>query len=231
MDLEAFDDGFVFTSKKHSNKVLESLEEGDDDAIDALIAAEKAARFAATKFTPHFRKHVASDLAALRGIQTTWKAIRRGLKWVEFKRELTTTFAKGKLIIFTEFADTARYFAEKIKKDVEPETLLFSSTSSPELRRAVIANLDANKKEPLDDYRILITTDVLAEGVNLHRSATVKATIRKVKEAFDATDDPVAMITILRKEIARQYLVGAAHNPGKDAPLAPRDVILSSYLP
>jgi hypothetical protein len=57
-----------------------------------------------------------------------------------------------------------------------------------------------------------------------------KATIRKVKEAFDKTDDPVAMIAILRKEIARQYLLGPAHKPDKDAPIAPREVILSSYL-
>lgn len=171
--LRAFDDGFVYTSQKHSNKVFEFLEEGDDDAIDALIAQEKAEKFAAAKFTPDFRKHVASDLAALRRIQSAWKAINRDPKWVEFKRELTTIFAKGKLVIFTEFADTARYLAERIKKEVEEKTLLFSSASSPELRRAVIANFDANFQSPSDDYRILVTTDVLAEGVNLHRSATV----------------------------------------------------------
>ena len=33
-----------------------------------------------------------------------------------------------------------------------------------------------------------------------------------------------------RKEIARQYLLGPAHKPDKDAPIAPREVILSSYL-
>jgi len=47
-----------------------------------------------------------------------------------------------------------------------------------------------------------------------------KATIRKVKEAFDKTDDPVARIAILREEIARQYLVGAANQPAKDLPQA-----------
>ena len=171
--LQAFDDGFVYTSRKHSNKVLEFLEDGDEDAIDALIAAEKAEKFLAAKFTPDFRKHVASDLAVLRRIQAAWKAVKRDPKWVEFKRELTTTFTKGKLVIFTEFADTARYLAERIRKEVEAKTLLFSSESSPELRRAAIANFDANSQSPCDDYRILITTDVLAEGVNLHRSATV----------------------------------------------------------
>lgn len=57
------------------------------------------------------------------------------------------------------------------------------------------------------------------------------ATIRKVKEAFDKTDDPVAMIAIHRKEIARQYLLGPTNQPAKDQPQAPRDVILSSCLP
>lgn len=171
--LQAFDDGFVYTSRKHSNKVLEFLEEGDDDAIDALIAQEKAEKFDAAVFTPLFRQHVASDLATLRAIQQDWKAIKRDPKWEEFKGQLTTTFAKGKLIIFTEFADTARYLAERIKKEVDEKTLLYNSGSSPEQRRTVIANFDANKHDPSDDYRILITTDVLAEGVNLHRSAIV----------------------------------------------------------
>ena len=57
-----------------------------------------------------------------------------------------------------------------------------------------------------------------------------KATIRKVKEAFDKTDEPFAMLAILRMEIARQYLLGGAQKPDRDAAPAPREVILSSYL-
>ncbi|MBK8751245.1 MAG: helicase [Candidatus Competibacteraceae bacterium] len=173
--LHAFDDGFVYTSKKHSRKVLEFLEEGDDDAIDDLIQQEKAEKFSAVNFTPFFRQHVASDLAILRDIQQLWTGIQRDPKWLEFKRELTTqaNFKNSKLIIFSEFADTARYLAECIKAEVEAKTLHFSSASSPEQRLAVIANFDANSSEERDDYRILVTTDVLAEGVNLHRSATV----------------------------------------------------------
>lgn len=173
--LKAFDSGFVYTSEKHSHKVLEFLEDGDDDAIDALIQEEKVEKFPAKTFTPLFRRHVASDLDVLRGIRETWTKIKRDPKWVEFKRELTAqpAFRTGKLIIFSEFSDTARYLSERIKKEVEGKTLLFSSASSPEQRREAIANFDANSQDPRDDYRILVTTDVLAEGVNLHRSATV----------------------------------------------------------
>ena len=37
----------------------------------------------------------------------------------------------------------------------------------------VIENFDARARSPKDDYRILITTEVLSEGVNLHRSNVV----------------------------------------------------------
>ncbi len=91
--LQAFDQGFVYTSKKHSRKVLDFLEEGDDDAIEALIQAEKAEKFAAEDFTPLFRQHVASDLAALRDIQAAWQGVQRDPKWLEFKHGSTATTA------------------------------------------------------------------------------------------------------------------------------------------
>jgi superfamily II DNA or RNA helicase len=173
--LQALQHGFVYTSLKHSNKVLEFLEEGDDDAIENLIQQEKVQKYSANKFTDDFRKHVASDLRVLEDIQRLWKDVKRDPKWVEFKNVLLNEplFKKGKLIIFSEFADTAKYLSDKIKSEVEKKTLHFSSISSTELRREVIANFDANSTEECDDYRILVTTDVLAEGVNLHRSATV----------------------------------------------------------
>jgi len=173
--LQAFDEGVVYTSKKYSHKVLEFMEDGNDAAIEALILAEKVEKFSATDFTPAFRQHVASDLDTLRAIKQSWTSVTRDPKWIEFKRELSTNpgFKTGKLIIFSEFADTASYLAKLILEEVEPKTLLFSSASSPEQRRDVIANFDANSLVGRDDCRILVTTDILAEGVNLHRSATV----------------------------------------------------------
>jgi hypothetical protein len=91
------------------------------------------------------------------------------------------------------------------------------------LRARAFRNADA--LSPEDKKFAAAVHRIIADG------RVGKATIRKVKEAFDATDDPVGMITILRREIASQYLLGPAHKPDKDAPLAPREVILSSYLP
>ena len=58
-----------------------------------------------------------------------------------------------------------------------------------------------------------------------------KATIRKVKEAFDKTADPMEMLAILRRDIASQYLVAVPQKREKDDAPAPRELILSSYLP
>lgn len=173
--LQAFDSGVVYVSKKYSHKVLEFMEDGDDAAIEALIAEDKVERFDAADFKPEFREHVASDMATLCSIKKAWASVNRDPKWIEFKSQLGSNpgFKTGKLIIFSEFADTARYLAQLIQKEVEPKTLLFSAASSPEQRLDVIANFDANSASACNDYRILVTTDILAEGVNLHRSATV----------------------------------------------------------
>jgi hypothetical protein len=58
-----------------------------------------------------------------------------------------------------------------------------------------------------------------------------KTTIRKVKEAFDKTADPVEMLAILRRDIASQYLLAVPQKRATDEPAALRELILSSYLP
>jgi hypothetical protein len=56
-----------------------------------------------------------------------------------------------------------------------------------------------------------------------------KHTLNKVKKAFEQTTDPVEMVAILRKEIARQYLLGVTPKTGANTPPDPRELILSSY--
>jgi superfamily II DNA/RNA helicase len=52
------------------------------------------------------------------------------------------------------------------RKDV----LVISSKNRSQLFKTIRENFDANWKQKLNDYNIILTTDVLAEGVNLHRS-------------------------------------------------------------
>ncbi|MDP2990012.1 MAG: helicase-related protein, partial [Kiritimatiellota bacterium] len=115
------------------------------------------------------------DLKALQAIRDHWKKVTRDPKWESFRDILKKTplLKSGKLIIFSESKETADYVAAKIRAEVEPKTLLFTGQSLKSVREDVIANFDAKAYRPKDDYRILVATEVLSEGVNLHCSNVV----------------------------------------------------------
>ena len=173
--IDEFGKGHVYISKKHINKVFDLLEADDQEAVDRLLEADKADRLDAKDFSSDFIRDLKHDLKILRQIQELWKRIKRDPKW-EFFRDMLRTDKKlksGKLIIFTESKETAEYLADKITKDVEPDAILFTGGSDESVRKEVIANFDANAFRPSNNFRILVATEVLSEGVNLHRSNTV----------------------------------------------------------
>ncbi len=170
-----FKRGQVFISKKHIGKVFELLESDDDKGIDRLLEEDKAERLSANDFRPEFITDLENDLKALKAIRSQWKQVTRDPKWEAFRTILKKTplLKAGKLIIFTESKETADYLSERIRDEVEPKVLLFTGESLHSVREDVTANFDAKAYRPKDDYRILVATEVLAEGVNLHRSNIV----------------------------------------------------------
>jgi superfamily II DNA/RNA helicase len=173
--IEEFDKGYVFISKKHSSKVFELLESDDTEALQKLIDEEKAEKLEAKDFKPAFATDLKNDLEILYAIRDHWEKITRDPKWEAFATVLKTKshLKKGKVIIFTESKETAEYLGEQIAKHVEPKVLVFTGISHEGVRAEVITNFDAKVRQPKDDYRILIATEVLSEGVNLHRSHVV----------------------------------------------------------
>ncbi len=167
--------GNVYISKEHINKIFELLEEDNQEAIEQLLAEEKARRLSAKDFRPDFIRDLRDDFRILLRIRKLWEKVRRDPKWESFRELLTSQprLKKNKLIIFTESQETATYLADRIAKEVEPKVICFSGQSEEATHKAVIANFDANAFQPHDDYRILVSTEVLSEGVNLHRSNIV----------------------------------------------------------
>lgn len=83
-------------------------------------------------------------------------------------------FDSMRLVIFTEALDTMQALASFVKEDGH-RPLVISAKNRDELQGEIVANFDANlpKEEQLDDYDVIITTEVLAEGVNLHRANVI----------------------------------------------------------
>jgi superfamily II DNA/RNA helicase len=173
--IEEFQKGHVYISKKHINKIFELLETDDQEAIDRLLEEDKAERLEAKDFNADFIRDLEGDRKILREIDRLWQRIKRDPKWEAFRGELRRTpmLKKGKLIIFTESRETAEYLAERITDEVEQKVLLFTGNSDDSVRKEAIANFDARAFQPKDQYRVLVATEVLSEGVNLHRSNIV----------------------------------------------------------
>ena len=173
--IEEFRKGHVYVSKKHINKIFELLETDDQEAIDRLLEAEKAERLDAKDFNADFIRELESDRKILHTIHSLWKGIKRDPKWEAFRDMLRSNrkLKGSKLILFTESKETAEYLVQRISQEVEPDVLLFTGSSDESVRKEVTSNFDARAYQPKNQYRILVATEVLSEGVNLHRSNVV----------------------------------------------------------
>ena len=173
--LREFEKGNVYVSKKYTNKIFELLENDDSDAIQRLIEEEKADVLPAKEFRETFKRDLENDLDILKEIEELWQGVKRDPKLLTFKDKLSKRdiLKKQKLIVFTESKETAEYLAKSINEFLPNEVLVFTGGSSVATREQVIKNFDARARYPKDEYRILIATEILSEGVNLHRSNVV----------------------------------------------------------
>ena len=126
---------------------------------------------------------VKNDLEILIAIQEDWKV----LKQKEFKDPKTEAIKKfindelkkdpkRKIIIFTEFSDTAKYLYSQIKKlfnriDIYTSKESSSTKKKKEIKNNFDAGISPNNQK--NDYDILIATDTISEGFNLHRAGTI----------------------------------------------------------
>lgn len=80
-----------------------------------------------------------------------------------------------KIIVFTEFADTADYLGEALADERLGIFKYTSKEASTVNKDTIRANFDAGLKPQYqrNDYQILIATDAISEGYNLHRAGTI----------------------------------------------------------
>jgi len=177
--IREFEKGNVYVSKKHANKIFEFLEKDDDAAIQRLIDEEKAVQYNSNEFRAdnemNFIADLKSDLEILRQVKILWQKINRDPKLLKFIQVLgqNKILKENKLIIFTESKETAEYLSKNINDKFPKSTLCYTGDSSEAMRDVVIKNFDDKARHPENDYRILVSTEVLSEGVNLHRSNVV----------------------------------------------------------
>ena len=152
-----------------------------DEIIEKAVAKgydADAITFSQKDFTPEFYDKLLKDQEILNDLNQKWDKIHEDPKLDEFLASLRTTFMNPetnpshKLVIFSESVDTVTYLSDELRnKGINALTI--SSQNRDALKTIIQQNFDANYQEQTDDYDIIISSDVLAEGVNLHRSNVI----------------------------------------------------------
>ena len=138
----------------------------------------KNAIFAADDFRPEFIEMLRQDQEILEQLVNDWKDITDAddSKFAKFnellKHELfrTDRNPEQKLVVFSESVDTVEYLQRRINR---PDVLVVSAKNRNQQFKTIRENFDANYKNQQNHFNIILTTDVLAEGVNLHRSNVI----------------------------------------------------------
>lgn len=180
--IDMFDNDKVYIAPDLDiNLLLESglSEEEIEEKLNAKASNNpKNAIFHAADFRPEFIDMLHDDQAILEQMSADWKDIsdEDDSKFAKFNELLKHELFRSdrnpekKLVVFSESVDTVDYLKRRInRKDV----LVISAQNRNKQFKTIRENFDANYKQKLNEYNIILTTDVLAEGVNLHRSNVI----------------------------------------------------------
>ncbi len=150
------------------------------DRINKKKNTEHNRVFKAKDFDDKYVELLSNDIRLATEVLNSWLKNRQDPKMDMFIRKLDTYLdkkknKKQKVIIFTECIATQKALVQKFA-DCAPEYKVLSITAAnrKDMEDVIASNFDANYKgTKRNDYNILVTTDVLAEGVNLHEANTL----------------------------------------------------------
>jgi len=178
-----YEKGTVYISKRVN--VYDFLDEDNEEILLNLVEQDRVQKYAIAEFNDDFISRLKNDLGILKEIRRLWIDVTSDPKLEQFISDLHThaILKDKKLLAFTESKETGEYLYRRLQREFPGEVMFFCSTgglydneeySLIPARDLIKDNFDPNKtRNQQDGIRLLVTTDVLAEGINLHRSNIV----------------------------------------------------------
>lgn len=143
---------------------------------------KKNREFKRKDFDPSYIDMLLCDKRVMNNLIDAWRHVTEDPKKEVFKEYLGDMLSKKtnpeqKLVVFTESTQTTSVVNAAIREerpDLRNRILVITADNREEKRGTIAANFDANfRGEKCDKYDVIITTDTLAEGVNLHRANVI----------------------------------------------------------
>lgn len=121
-----------------------------------------------------------SDIRILEDLKNRWDRIPESNdpKLAGFIKILSQQLKQDpdrKIVVFSQFADTVDYLGERLIAAGLPIFQYTSKRAKDANKKIIMQNFDAGMKaeNQKDDYKILVATDAISEGYNLHRAGTI----------------------------------------------------------
>lgn len=181
--IKMFEENKVIIAPDLKVKDLQAKNMELDEIIEYAVSRGYIAEdivFTADAFTPKFLEMLHHDRDILKKLNADWDKENEDPKFDKFKENLTRNFfdkkmnPSGKLVLFSESVDTLNYLYERLTKELgRDDVLMVTAANRNRLVQTIRENFDANYQSDSMRYNIIITSDVLAEGVNLHRSNVI----------------------------------------------------------
>lgn len=140
--------------------------------------------FRASDFRTDYREALLADRKIISRLLDRWNRNDFDPKFERFKQAIPELFNpeinnpsgqnKPRVVIFSEAIDTLKSI-ERALKNAGHRPLAITAENREEMARRISENFDANlaPDKRRDDYDAIVTTEVLAEGVNLHRANVI----------------------------------------------------------
>lgn len=159
------------------------LDEGDEEGLEVKINAKGGNNqiYEAKDFKEEFIHLLKADRELVADLVDGWKNINYDPKLEKFIVDLKKVFLSkkvnhsNKLVVFTESTETMEYIQKATNEAGFKRTIGISAKNRKDKEKTIRLNFDANleKDQWENDIHIIFTTEVLAEGINLHRSNVI----------------------------------------------------------
>jgi len=166
-------------AEKDPDEILEELKKYEQNLKEQKTNAEYYKVYDLSKFKQKdkFIKDIQNDIKLfdefLQKIEKL-KLIQNDPKADELIKGIEKFLKEGrKVVIFTEYVDTARHLDGILKKHFKDKVLTAYGNIGKTTFEEIVKNFDAQYKHQEDKYQILLTTDKLSEGYNLNRAGAV----------------------------------------------------------
>ncbi|OAV64588.1 Hef nuclease [Bacteroidales bacterium Barb6XT] len=182
--IKMFDNGKIYIAP--NLPVSDMINEGKEEELLDLILENSITDPTIDICEPNdfeydFLPGLMNDFKLLKELLAEWEKVDKDPKLATFAKYLQNILLskkinpQSKLVVFSESKETTEYLDKELPKYVKEKILSIDSKNRKDKMPIVRKNFDANlsKEQQENAYNIVLTTEVLAEGVNLHRSNVI----------------------------------------------------------